>query len=71
MLTVGEGNRVEAKRVRLGRQAAGLATVEEGLQPGAMVITEGAQRARPGAVVAPRPAPEPPTTGRISPRAGG
>ena len=71
VLTVGEGNRVEAKRVRLGRQAAGLATVEEGLQPGAMVITEGAQRARPGAVVAPRPAPEPPTTGRISPRAGG
>jgi membrane fusion protein, multidrug efflux system len=71
VLTVGEGNRVEAKRVRLGRQAAGLATVEEGLQAGAMVITEGAQRARPGTVVVPRPAPELPTTGRVSPRTGG
>lgn len=71
VLTVGEGNRVEAKRVRLGRQTAGLATVEEGLQPGAMVITEGAQRARPGVVVTPRPAPELPMTGHVAPRAGG
>jgi membrane fusion protein (multidrug efflux system) len=71
VLMVGEGNRVEAKRVRLGRQAAGLAAIEEGLQPGAMVITEGAQRARPGAVVVPRPAPELPATGRVAPRTGG
>ncbi|HYZ32111.1 MAG TPA: efflux RND transporter periplasmic adaptor subunit [Crenalkalicoccus sp.] len=71
VLSVGEGNRVEAKRVRLGPLTAGMARVEEGLQPGVMVITEGAQRARPGAVVMPRPAPELPTTGRVAPRVGG
>jgi len=35
--------------------------VTEGLEIGQMVITEGAQRARPGAVVAPQPAPNVPS----------
>jgi len=56
LLVVGEGNKVEQRRVRLGRGPAGQQVVEEGLAPGTRVITEGAQRARPGAVVAPRPA---------------
>jgi membrane fusion protein, multidrug efflux system len=57
LLVVGEGNKVEQKRVKLGRGPTGQQVVEEGLAVGALVITEGAQRARPGAVVAPRPAP--------------
>jgi membrane fusion protein (multidrug efflux system) len=63
VLVVGEGNKVELRRVRLGRGPAGMATVEGGLDPGALVITEGAQRARPGAAVAPQPAAEPPGGG--------
>ncbi|MFC7473699.1 efflux RND transporter periplasmic adaptor subunit [Dankookia sp. GCM10030260] len=57
LLVVGEGNKVEQKRVKLGRGPTGQQVVEEGLAVGARVITEGGQRARPGAVVAPRPAP--------------
>jgi len=56
VLVVGPGNKVEVKRVKLGRGPAGQSIVEDGLPEGAMVITEGAQRARPGSVVAPRPA---------------
>lgn len=57
LLVVGEGNKVEQRRVKLGRGPTGQQTVEEGLAAGTLVITEGAQRARPGSVVAPRPAP--------------
>lgn len=56
VLVVGEGNKVEQRRIRLGRGPAGQSVVESGVEPGMLVITEGAQRARPGAVVAPRPA---------------
>jgi hypothetical protein len=52
VLVVGPGNKVEVKRVKLGRGPAGQSIVEDGLPEGAMVITEGAQRARPGSVVA-------------------
>jgi membrane fusion protein (multidrug efflux system) len=68
LLVVGEGDRVEQRRVKLGRGPAGQQVVEEGLAVGARVITEGAQRARPGAVVAPRPAP--PMLGQSAARAG-
>ena len=53
---VGADNTVSVKRVKLGRGESGLVAVQEGLAEGEKVITEGAQRARPGATVAPRPA---------------
>ncbi len=56
VLVVGADNKVSVKRVKLGRGESGLAAVQEGLAEGEKVITEGAQRARPGAAVAPRPA---------------
>ncbi len=58
VLAVGDGNKVEQRRIRLGRTLAGQAIIESGLEPGTLVITEGAQRARPGTTVAPRPAEE-------------
>jgi membrane fusion protein, multidrug efflux system len=70
VLVVGEGSKVEQRRVKLGRGPAGQSVVESGIEPGALVITEGAQRARPGAVVAPKPAPEAPVGGPISAPAG-
>jgi hypothetical protein len=39
----------------------GQLVVTEGLEIGQLVITEGAQRARPGAAVAPQPAPNAPS----------
>jgi membrane fusion protein, multidrug efflux system len=56
VLVVGVDNKVTAKRVTLGRsEAGGVVAVQAGLTEGEKVITEGAQRARPGATVAPRP----------------
>jgi membrane fusion protein (multidrug efflux system) len=69
VLVVGEGNKVEQKRVKLSRGPAGQQVVEDGLAAGALVITEGAQRARPGSVVAPRPA-SPLPAGAVPARAG-
>lgn len=61
VLVVGEGNRVEVRRVRLAPgPAAGQNVVSEGLEPGQMVIVEGSQRARPGQPVTPRPREAPP-----------
>jgi membrane fusion protein (multidrug efflux system) len=56
VLVVSADNKVEQRRVKLGRGPAGQSVVESGVEPGTLVITEGAQRARPGSAVTPRPA---------------
>lgn len=56
-LVVGQDNKVEVRRIRTGRGASGQVVVTEGLEVGQLVITEGSQRARPGAPVSPRPMP--------------
>jgi membrane fusion protein (multidrug efflux system) len=61
VLIVGAENKVEVKRVKTTRGLGGQLVVTEGLEIGQMVITEGAQRARPGATVAPQPAPSTPS----------
>jgi membrane fusion protein (multidrug efflux system) len=60
VLVVGEGNRVEIRRVRLAQGPAGQNVVSEGLEPGQLIIVEGSQRARPGQPVTPRPREAPP-----------
>jgi membrane fusion protein, multidrug efflux system len=70
VLVVAKDNKVEQRRVKLGRGPAGQAVVESGIEPGTLVITEGAQRARPGAQVVPKPAAEPPASGPIVVPAG-
>lgn len=57
VLVVGADNKVEVRRIRVGRGATSQVVVAEGLEVGQLVITEGSQRARPGSVVAPRPVP--------------
>ncbi len=61
VLVVGAENKVEVKRVKTARGLGGQLVVTEGLEIGQLVITEGAQRARPGAVVAPQPTPSTPS----------
>jgi membrane fusion protein, multidrug efflux system len=70
LLVVGDGNKVEQRRVKLTRGPAGQSVVESGVESGMLVITEGAQRARPGSVVAPRPATEAPAGGAVLAPAG-
>lgn len=45
---VGEGNVVERLQIESGRRRPGEVEVLDGLQPGALVITEGTQKVRPG-----------------------
>lgn len=53
-------NKAQRRNIRLGTSTPENATVEEGLQVGDKVITEGIQRVRPGQVVNPAPASAPP-----------
>ncbi|HYG89456.1 MAG TPA: efflux RND transporter periplasmic adaptor subunit [Azospirillum sp.] len=56
VLVVGEGHKVEARRVTLGEsRSSGEAVVQQGLKAGETVIVQGIQKVRPGQVVEPSP----------------
>jgi membrane fusion protein, multidrug efflux system len=59
VFVVGNDNKVEQRRLRLGAGREGLAVVEEGLKPGERVVVQGQQRIRAGMTVAPQVAPAP------------
>ena len=48
------GNKIEYRRVKLGRVIDGLRIVREGLKPGDVIVVNGAQRVHPGVVVSPQ-----------------
>lgn len=52
---VGEGDKVEQRRVQLGQSTPETAVISSGLKEGETVIVDGVQRARPGIVVKPQP----------------
>ncbi len=58
---IGDGNKAEARRVQLGQSSPETAIVSSGIKEGEMVVVDGVQRVRPGAVVNPGPAATPPT----------
>lgn len=53
---VGEGNKVEQRRIQLGQSTPALAIIAAGLMEGEQVVVDGLQRVRPGIVVNPTPA---------------
>jgi membrane fusion protein (multidrug efflux system) len=53
---VGDGNKVEQRRVTLGQSTPETAIISSGLKEGETVVVDGVQRVRPGVVVAPAPA---------------
>ena len=59
---VGPDNKIERRRIQLGQSTPSIAVVAGGLKDGAMVVTEGIQRVRPGIKVNPGPASPPPKT---------
>lgn len=61
-------NRAQIRRITLGQSTPSTAVVAHGLKEGELVISEGLQRVRAGAVVSPAPASPPPA---ISPNAAG
>ena len=58
VLIVDSDNKVEVRRVTLGRGLEGRMIVSSGLSEGERVITEGIQKVRPGQVVAPSTSPQ-------------
>jgi membrane fusion protein (multidrug efflux system) len=58
LAVVGEGGKVQLRRVEVGPSADGLRIVSSGLRAGERVVVEGVQKASDGAVVDPQPAPE-------------
>src|SRR6202045_2257760 len=59
VFVVGQDDKVEQRRLRLGTRREGLAVVDEGLKPDERVVIQGQQRVRAGMTVAPQPAPAP------------
>ena len=59
VFVVGQDNKVEQRRVRLGAEREGLAVVDEGVDAGEQVVVQGQQRIRAGMTVAPKLAPSP------------
>jgi len=54
VLLLGADNKVEYRKVKLGRVIDGLRIVREGLKPGDVIVVNGAQRVHPGLTVAPQ-----------------
>ncbi len=59
VFVVGQDNKVEQRRVRLGANREGLTVVDEGVEPGERVVVQGQQRIRAGMTVAPQLASSP------------
>ena len=53
---LGEQNRAEQRRVKLGQSTPAIAAIVSGLTEGDTVVSEGIQRVRPGTIVNPSPA---------------
>ena len=60
VLVVGEGDKVEARRVTLGAAAGTQVVIQDGLKEGERVIVEGIQKVRPGVAVSASEAPPSP-----------
>jgi hypothetical protein len=51
VMVVGEGSKIERRKVEVGRKARGLRIVHEGLKGDESIVLRGLQRVRPGVVV--------------------
>lgn len=69
VFTVGPDNKVVQTRIVMGQSTPTVATVSSGLTEGELVILEGIQRVRPGMVVKPGPASQPPGSPALLPGA--
>jgi len=61
---IGEGNKVQLRKVELGASVKGLRIVDKGLAEGDRIVVDGVQRISDGSIVDPRPAPDTPGASR-------
>ena len=52
---VGPDNKIDIHSVKVGERVGAMMIIEEGLKPGDIVVVEGMQKVRPGALVNPKP----------------
>ena len=52
---VGRGNKVSVRTVKVGERIGSMWIIEEGLNPGEIVVVEGTQKVRPDMIVNPKP----------------
>ncbi|HSD53639.1 MAG TPA: efflux RND transporter periplasmic adaptor subunit [Burkholderiales bacterium] len=57
VLVVDAENKTAYREVRIGRLVDGLRVIESGLKPGEMIVVNGLQRVRPGALITPQSVP--------------
>ena len=65
---VGDGNKVEQRRIQLGQSTPDTAVISAGLKEGETVVVDGVQRVRPNIVVSPAPVGVGPTVPPQAPR---
>jgi RND family efflux transporter MFP subunit len=54
VFVVGDGNKIEYRRIELGRVTQGLRVVRQGLKAGETIVVDGAERVHPGIAVQPQ-----------------
>jgi membrane fusion protein (multidrug efflux system) len=64
VVVVGDGDKVETRKVKPGQKVGSLWIIQEGLKSGDRVVVEGFQRLRDGMVVVPKPAAAPAAGGQ-------
>src|SRR2546427_10215497 len=52
---VGSGNKIEMRAIKVGDRSGSMWIIEDGLKAGEIVVVEGTQKIKPGAVVNPKP----------------
>jgi RND family efflux transporter MFP subunit len=55
VVVVGRDNKIEMRTVKVGDRTGSMWIIEDGLKAGELVVVEGTQKVRPGAVVNPKP----------------
>jgi len=70
VVVVGEGDKVETRKVKPGQKVGSLWIIQEGLKSGDRVVVEGFQRLRDGMVVVPKPAAAPAPAASPAPAGG-
>jgi membrane fusion protein (multidrug efflux system) len=70
VVVVGEGDKVETRKVKPGQKVGNLWIIQEGLKSGDRVVVEGFQRLRDGMTVVPKPAAAPAPAASPAPAGG-
>jgi membrane fusion protein (multidrug efflux system) len=70
VVVVGQGDKIETRKVTPGQKVGNLWIIQDGLKPGERVVVEGFQRLRDGMVIVPKPVAAPAPAASPAPAGG-